>query len=170
MDHRATRHLMLLFVIGSSVVACSAPSRSPTADTEQAVDSSGVGAVRAALVSAMLARDTAGFLSHYSDSATFVAAGVPTIVGRKDLGAFVGAVFASNMTGAFDVHPLVVLGRGGILSEVGWQHEIATESGKPPQESWGRYALTWVRGADGVWQIATDVLVADSVKVLKPAQ
>ncbi len=151
------------------VVACSPPSRSPTADTEQVVDSSGVGAARAALVSAILARDAAGFLAHYGESATRVAAGASTMAGRKEIGAFVDALFASTITSSFDIHPLVVLGRGGILSEIGWQHEVATESGKPPQESWGRYELTWLRGADGAWQIAMDVLVADSMKVLQPS-
>ncbi|MGH7594612.1 MAG: YybH family protein [Gemmatimonadales bacterium] len=130
--------------------------------TGDLVDSAGVGLAREQMMNAVLVNDGHKLASVYADNAVVAAPGAPTLYGRAAIEAFVVPAFTTTTYATYEIRPLAVTGHGGILGEIGWQHEVGAERGTPPQETWGRYAITWVRGTDGGWKVAMDALVADS--------
>lgn len=158
---RCCARVSLILVVAMS--ACSpSPQRASSSGTTGPVDSAGVGRVREQLVKAVLAGDGRQLASVYADSAVVAAPGAPTLYGRAAIEAFIVPAFATTTYATYEIRPLAVTGHDGVLGEIGWQHEVATERGTPPQETWGRYAITWIRGASGEWKVAMDALVADS--------
>ena len=158
------QHYFGLVVALSGLLACNDGARGTARSL--AIDSVGVGQARETMVRALLAGDSTAFAGYYTDSAVFVAAGMPNVVGRSAIQSVVGQIMASTQYRHYELHPMRVSGQGGSLNEVGWQYDVTAEHGKPPQQSWQRYGITWRRAADGKWQVDLDFLVADSSHAL----
>ena len=88
------------------------------------------------MVKALLAGDSTAFAGYYTDSAVFVAGGMPNVVGRAAIQSAVGQIMASTQYKQFELHPMRVSGHGGSLTELGWQYDVTAEHGKPLQQSW----------------------------------
>lgn len=158
------RHACGLLAALVGLLACSDGSRG--AASSLAIDSVGVGQAREVMVRSLLAGDSTAIASYYTDSAVFVAAGMPNVVGRLAIQSLVSQILASTQYRQFELHPTRVFGQGGSLNEAGWQYEVTAEHGSAPLQSWARYGITWRRAADGKWQVDLDFLVADSSKAL----
>lgn len=156
---RAVRFALLLAGAGG---ACSGPPKGASRAAPGTVDSAGVGLARDELARAVLARDGHRLARVYAESAIVAAPGAPTLYGRTAIEAFIVPAFATTTYSSYEVRPIAVTGTGGVLGEIGWQHEVGAQSGSAAQETWGRYGMTWVRDASGSWKVAMHAIVPDS--------
>lgn len=152
----------IVLVLAGAVGACSPSPKSGSKVAAGGVDSAGVGLSRAELAQAVLARDGHRLAQVYAESAIVAAPGAPTLYGRSAIEAFIVPAFATTTYSTYEVRPLAVTGNGGVLGEIGWQHEIGAQAGSASQETWGRYGITWVRDASGNWKVAMHAIVPDS--------
>jgi ketosteroid isomerase-like protein len=159
-----TRLSIGLAIGALTVVACNRPPSS--ARIGAGVDSAGVGAVRDRLSRNLVLGDASAVMADYSDSAVFVGAGSPTLMNRGPLTAFLKGMYAAVTVTRFDIHPVRVIGHDGMLTEIGTQYEVAAETGKPAQESWGRYLLAWIKSPSGQWEVAFDMAIDDSTRAV----
>jgi ketosteroid isomerase-like protein len=151
----------IVLVLASVWSACSPSPKAAPMDAG-GVDSAGVGLAREELANSVLAHDGPRLAKVYAESAVVAAPGAPTLYGRAAIESFIVPAFATTSYASYQIRPLAVTGRGGVLGEIGWQHEVGAQSGSAAEETWGRYAITWVRDASGNWKVAMDALVADS--------
>jgi uncharacterized protein (TIGR02246 family) len=150
-------------LLGAAVAGCSAPADRAAA-TLAGLDSAGLGRTRSAFERAVLANDASRLAEFYSDSAAFMVPGLPTLQGRPAIEQFFGRALATTHYEDFEFAPVVMTGRGGVVSEVGHQRDVSRAAGKPPQTAYGRYMITWVRSATGEWRMMLDATVVDSIR------
>jgi ketosteroid isomerase-like protein len=151
----------------SVLAACSPPHR--TDASPGALDSAGLGETRAAFQQAVLQNDASILAKFYTDSAIFMAPGLPTLRGRPAIESLLRKALTSTRFESFEFEPLAVTGRAGVISEVGRQRDLSRSNGHT-QIAYGRYMITWVRTAAGPWQMAMDATVVDSTRPAVPGQ
>ena len=153
--------------LAAAVSACSPPAdRSGVALTR--LDSAGLGQARAAFQRTVLLNDASRLAGFYADSAALLVAGLPTIRGRAAIERFFGQALATTRFESFEFEPVLMTGRGGVVSEVGRQQDVSRAAGKAAQAAYGRYMITWVRSAQGEWRMMMDATVIDSIRPVAP--
>ena len=150
-------------LITAAVAGCSAPADRAAA-AFAGLDSAGLGQTRSAFQQAVLANDASRLAAFYTDSAAFMVPGLPTLRGRPAIERFFGRALATTRYESFEFVPVVMTGRGGVVSEVGHQQDVSRAAGKPRQTAYGRYMITWVRSASGEWRMMMDATVVDSIR------
>jgi ketosteroid isomerase-like protein len=126
-----------------------------------AADTAGIAQARADMTRYLLAGDATAVVAGYADSAVFAGTGSATLRGHAALLAFLQTALVAAKVTTFELQPILVVGQGGMVTEVGTQYEVVAPNGQPPQQVWGRYQVTWQRQGRQ-WKVLTDVSVDDS--------
>jgi ketosteroid isomerase-like protein len=153
----------LVCLVAAAVAGCSAPA-DRAAVGFAGLDSAGLGRTRSAFQRAVLANDASRLAEFYADSAAFMVPGLPTLQGRPAIERFFGRALGTTRYESFEFAPVVMTGRGGVVSEVGHQQDVSRAAGKPPETAYGRYMITWVRSPTGEWRMMMDATVVDSIR------
>jgi ketosteroid isomerase-like protein len=166
MNNMMRARAALLVAVATAALSCRQPTAAPTSERMVAADTAGIGQARAEMTRYLLAGDASAVIAGYADSAVYAGTGSATLQGHAALLAFLQQALVGAKVDTFELQPLLVVGHGGIVTEIGNEYEVVTPNGQPPQQVWGRYQLTWQR-LGGRWKVLTDVSVDDSTHAAK---
>jgi uncharacterized protein (TIGR02246 family) len=108
-------------------------------------------------------RDAAAFAEIFTDDATIVFAGAPSVHGRRAIGDFLAARSKDIDATGLRVLPEELKAAGSLAAQGGTFERRFIEADSQKTE-YGRYVLIAERGADKSWRIRRLMGVADSVR------
>lgn len=108
-------------------------------------------------------RDAAAFGALFTEDATFVFAGAPSVHGRKEIGDFLAKRWTTLDATGLRVVPEELKASGNLAAQSGTFESNFIEADSQRTE-YGRYVLIAERGTDKSWRIRRFMGIADSIR------
>lgn len=163
-SRRTSLVVVAALALALALAACSGRSPSSNAAAEGEVRAATAGYVASLTVGP---DSTASF---FTDSGTMLGAGMPPVIGRAAIVAWLAPLFkayevkdAGGVVQAIDV-------TGDVATVWGTYHQYAGKRGEDPASYNGRYVAMWKRGADRRWRMALMMTQADPQPTMPPAK
>lgn len=148
-----------LLALVVAVASCGGPnldSAMESAKAKGAIDS-----LWTAFAVAADRRDAIEFESLFTDEATLVWSGSPTVTGKSAIGAFLVDRYTPIDETGFKVTPEDLMARVDLAAQSGTFEERFTRKDAPMLET-GRFVLVAEKGSGGAWRIRRLVMMPDS--------
>lgn len=156
--------LFLCVVLALLCVACSnAPAPAPPPDT-RAADLQAVKDVEAAWVKDAAAKDADKWASYYTDDASGLFPGAPTVTGKAAIKAALTPYLSDPNFSLTFQSTRAMASKGGdmVYSEGTYSMTITNPKTKKPMMDKGKYLTVFTKQADGSWKAVADTFNSDS--------